>query len=397
MQVIRSPIRSAILSHTSRLDRNPAGFQVVLAIGQSNAKGEYATRDPLLDADPTNAWQWDCKVGSPTYQTIIPATDPLKWNDSVGDYTSPATWLARNYSPGGARVLLVPCAIGATAMVGSVWQPGSPGGSLYENAITQANAALTAAQAIDPSSYFAGAYWVHGEADGGANVSQSTYASTLKDLIAGLRARITGASNSWFLVGQMPYETMQHEPWAGTRAIHYAHKQVGLEVTRCKFVPGPRGYTVQPGVNRHYTAPGVRLFGAALAGMVATAAAKTSPEALPTATAPASLASSSVTTSGFVLTWSAPNADNFEVELSSNGGSSWTPQSRTWGDTASHTFTGLAGGTAHKVRVRGIYIGTPSAWTELDVNTQFNGYHFEADTLVAAPANVTLYTGGAEF
>jgi hypothetical protein len=153
---------------------------------------------------------------------------------------------------------------------------------------------------------------------------------------------------------------------------------------------------VQPGVNRHYNAAGVRLFGAALAGMVATAAGKTSPEALPTATAPASLASSSVTTSGFVLTWSAPNADTFEVELSSNVGANWSAQSRTWGDTASHTFTGLAAGTAYKVRVRGVYIGTPSAWSEFDVSTQFNGYNFESDTVGAAPANITLYTGGAE-
>ena len=371
-------------------------FAVVLAIGQSNAKGEYATRDPLIDTNPAGAFQFDCKVGSPTYQTIIAASDPLKWNDSAGDYTSPASWLARSYSPPGARILIVPCAIGATAMVGSVWQPGNPGGSLYENAITQANAALAAAQAVAPGSYFAGAYWVQGEADGSASVSQATYAATLKDLITGIRARVTGAANSWFLVGQMPYETMQHEPWAGTRPIHYAHKQVGLEVPRCKFVPGPRGYTVQPGVNRHYNAAGVRLFGAALAGMIATAAAKTVAEALPTATDPASVAVSSITTSGFVLTWSAPNADTFEVELSSNGGANWSAQSRTWGDTASHTFTGLAAGTAYKARVRGIYIGTPSAWAEWDVSTQFNGYNFESDTVGAAPANVTLLTGGAE-
>ena len=373
-----------------------APFAVVLAIGQSNAMGEYATKDALIDTDPAGVSQWGANASAGTYQTIFQAADPLAWNANIGSTTSPATWLARSYTPPGARVLIVPCAIGATAMVGSVWQPGNPGGSLYENAITQANAALTAAQAVAPGSYFAGAYWVQGEADGGASVSQATYAAALKDLIAGLRTRITGASSSWFLIGQMPYETMQHEPWAGTRAIHYAHKQVGLEVTRCKFVPGPRGYTVQPGVNRHYTAAGVRLFGAALAGMVATAAAKTAPESLPTAAAPSSLASSSVTASGFVFTWAAPNADTFEVELSSNGGTSWAPQNRTWGDTASHTFTGLAAGAAYKARVRGVYIGAASAWAELDVSTQFNGYNFEVDTVGAAPANVTLYTGGAE-
>lgn len=373
--------------------------RVVLAIGQSNSQGR-ANLDATVDIVDGSVWQYGCYATDARYKTIFSGQDPLHWPEFVNTgIVSPANWFARTFArKERAPVIIVPCGFGQTGLVGSRWQPGNPGGDLYENAIARANEAVAAAALLFGAAKFAGCYWVQGENDGDAGVTQATYAATLNNLITGIRARVTGASESWFVIGSMPYETMQFYP--GTQAIYYAHRQVGAEVARCVFVPGPRNQTITPGSNRHYTAAGTRQIGSAMAQAVAVAATKTSGSSIPAPAQVTEVAASNPTYQSCYLVWSAvPGADNYLVEYAPQSGGSWTTAVRTWGDAVTMTVTGLAASTPYLIRVTAIsagVAGVPSAAASITTSAAPAAeytYTFEGDTSGAAPAGFTVSTG----
>ncbi len=80
----------------------------------------------------------------------------------------------------GARVLLIPCAVGGTAI--GKWQKGQ---RLYDETIRRAKLALS--QAPKGKARIAGALWLQGEADSGSPERIDAYAGRLDKMIADLR------------------------------------------------------------------------------------------------------------------------------------------------------------------------------------------------------------------
>lgn len=268
--VICTPVAALMAAGLTNPD--DVGFDIILCAGQSNMEGN-PTSDPLIDVgDPGSVFQWaNSSADTATYRQIITGVDPLYMPGGVRTgKTGLATWAAKAYMgtiPRNRKILLVPVAVGSTGLVGSVWAAGSPGGTYYERAISDSNLAITAALLMYPNSRFVGTFWAQGEADGLNGTTQAQYAAGLKAVIAGFRSRITGATNSWFIISAMtPSGITNH---TGEGVIDLAHTQVAAETDKCVKVPSITGYDSDV----HWTAPGARIMGTRLG--IATVAAKT--------------------------------------------------------------------------------------------------------------------------
>jgi hypothetical protein len=253
------------------VDPDDVGYDIVLCIGQSNMVGR-GTIDTLMDAVDSRVMQFGGASAQGRYRTIFSGASPTHNAETLQNTLSPQTHFGKAYAasiPANRSVLLVPCAYGGTTLVTpnfngfttAPWSVGSPGGSLYENAIAQANLALTEAQKTYPNSRIVGMIWHQGESDGDNNVSQSAYATALVAMIAGLRARITGAANAWFIIGGLMPEAIASNG-AKYTAIRDAHIQVAAATSKCVYVAGPSGYQAD---TWHYTAGGSRILGARMA------------------------------------------------------------------------------------------------------------------------------------
>lgn len=250
-------------------DPSDVGFDIILCAGQSNMEGN-PTSDPLIDiGDPGQVYQWaDYPTDSATYRQIITGVDPLYMPSGIRTgKTGLATWAAKAYLgtiPRNRKVLLVPVAVGSTGLVGSFW---AVGGTYYTRSITETNLAITAALAMYPNSRFVGTFWAQGEADGLNGTTQAQYAAGLKAVIAGFRANITGAANSWFIINAMTPEGITAH--TGEVVIDLAHTQVAAEVNKCVKTSPISGMAADV----HWTAAGVRIMGTRMG--LATVAAKT--------------------------------------------------------------------------------------------------------------------------
>lgn len=242
------------------VDPDDVGFDIILCAGQSNMEGNPAW-DPLIDVgDPGSVYQWaNSSADSATYRQIISGVDPLYMPGGVRtSKTGLATWAAKAYLgtiPRNRKILLVPVAVGSTALVGSFWEVG---GQYYNRAISDTNLAIAAALAMYPNSRFVGTWWAQGEADGLTGTTQAQYAAGLKAVIAGFRSGITGATNSWFVISPMTPEGITAH--TGEVVIDLAHTQVAAEVDKCVKVATLTGKAADV----HWTAPGVRIMGTRL-------------------------------------------------------------------------------------------------------------------------------------
>lgn len=269
---------SAASMNWGYINPHDPGFDIIICAGQSNMQGQMSP-DSTIDVSDPRVYAWGgCPSDSATYQKIALAADPLK-HYTIAPGMGPATWFGKTYAgmiPSNRKVLLVPVAKGATYLVAQTaeWAPGDgtggglvASGYLYENAITQANAALAAAQLLFPNSRIVGTIWLQGESDAAYTVSQIRYAAALKTLIQGFRNRMTGAQNSWFLIAGMIGEYVANV--SGTTAaygpIDQAHQQVAAEVARCAYFPGVSGYQFSPSNTVHYNTTGARIMGCGLA------------------------------------------------------------------------------------------------------------------------------------
>lgn len=296
-EIVETVIADAI--NNGLLDPDDVGFDIVLCAGQSNMAGR-GTLDAMFDMADSRVWQFGCDPATAQaayYRKIFSGADPLHMAEGIATgKTGPATSFARAYAastPTNRRVLLIPLAEGGTALVGGStpkWAPGNPGGTRYENAITQTNLAITAAKAIYPNSRVVGAIWVQGENDAINNITQAVYAAALKSLIAGWRARITGAADMWFVMGGMVPEQIANFP-VSYGAIVAAQQQVAAEVDKCAYVPGPTGFAATSDTI-HYKSEGSRILGGRMA--LAVAAAKRSVGAVVADTAKPSVVAAAV-------------------------------------------------------------------------------------------------------
>lgn len=278
---------------------NDAGFDIVLCAGQSNMEGNPAS-DANIDIGDPRVFQWaNSSADTGTYRQIITGADPLYMPGGVrAGKVGPATWFAKSYLmtiPQNRKVLLVPVAVGSTGLVGSVWQSGSPGGTYYERAIADTSLAIAAALLWYPNSRFVGTIWAQGEADGLNGTTQAQYAAGLKAVIAGFRARITGAASSWFVISAMTPEGIAAH--TGEAVINLAHQQVAIETDKCAFVPSVSGMAADV----HYTAPGIRIMGSRLGLAVKTAIAHVGVDATPPTAVSASVANATPTTASIAV------------------------------------------------------------------------------------------------
>lgn len=332
------------------------GYDIILCAGQSNMAGR-GTLDSSIDVTTERIYQYGGVSTDSRYQTVYLAADGLSHPEGIRTTSiGPSMSFARNYIsqiPATRRVLLVPVAWGGTALAtaSGPWNPSagaSPGtapsnavaGSLYENAISQANKAIATAQIQFPNSRFVGTIWIQGETDGDNAISQNAYATALDTLIAGFRSRITGASTSWFIIGQMLPDGITLR--SNYQTINAAHIDTLQRNTRIGFAYGIAGSSYQNGDNLHYNAAGDRIIGTRMSQQVNAAKANTSTSLpVPPSTAPTV---TSLSTSSVRVSWDAPlcRVTDYVINYRVSPNGAWNQWAHTASPGRTTTITGLS-------------------------------------------------------
>lgn len=342
----------------------PDYYDIVLLAGQSNMSGR-GTYNAGIDTTDANVYQYGCYDGAGTYRTIFAGSDPLTMPDTVAapNGVGPGMFFAKRYSAVyNRKVLLVPFARGGTSLVtgSTTWSPYGTNDADYLSAIDQANRAVTAAVAAFPGSSFKGICWLQGEGDGENSVTTAAYQSALADLIAGMRAGITGATSAWFVMGQMVPEAISFR--AGYPAIDTAHTNIGTNYPYATKVTIGTGY--DSGDQLHYNAAGARLMGTTMANGVATAGSNAGESVVGQVTG---LTTGTATNTSMPLSWTAPASGtvrDYQIQYSLAGVNSWTTVSDGVSTATSGTATGLTAGTSYDFRVRATnYNTTAGAWS----------------------------------
>lgn len=226
----------------------------VLLLGQSNCVGWDANPfDTRLDYIPAGLMQFSPDgAGNAAYaRKLVPASNPLMWPNSQATSwgVSPgphfAAWLNVTGVERGPLVL-IPAAVGGTALVGSRWA--YPSGDLCQQAISAAQQFLNEV----PGSRIGYIVIVQGEADVSAAVSSAAYRAAFDGLLSGIRS-IPGISDAVVVVGSMVPEWVAANS-AAASAIAAVHEEAPLRMPRCIYVAGATG--AANGV--HYTAAGYR-------------------------------------------------------------------------------------------------------------------------------------------
>lgn len=343
-------------------------YDIVLLAGQSNMSGR-GTYDAGIDTTDASVFQYGGYSSEGTYRTIFAGSDPLTMPDKPSVGVGPGMFFAKRYKQlTGKKVLLVPCAQGGTSIVaGAVtWSPYGSFDANLSSAITQTNLAVTAAVAAFPGSSVKGILWLQGEGDGANSVAQATYATALYEVAKKLRATITGASNAWFVIGQMMPEAISFQGGTYT-GIDAAHTTVGANATGATKVAIGTGYN--SGDNLHYNAAGARAMGTAMANAVSTAIANAG-EAAPGVVT--SLSAGTPGSTSVTLTWVAPASGttrDYEIQRSLAGANSWTTIVRIASTTASQAIGGLTASTAYDFRVRALNFGVGGSFTTITATT----------------------------
>lgn len=331
------------------------GYDVILLAGQSNMVGYGAPLSYPTDAGGARLFQF--AQNGPSINTIVPANEPLLHPDATGvdnNYIGHAVACAKLYANAiisSRAVLLVPCAVGGTAFSGNRWNPGD---DLFEAAVVAANAAV----ASGSGNQFVGVLWHQGEWD--VSLSAGDYAFRLDRAVAAFRARITGATNSWFVLGQMVPETIAAD--ASLFQIDRAHQNTPLRLLKAAMWQGATG--TSDGGN-HYNAARQRLNGAAAYAALSFLSSSTVVPGQVAGLTVGAISDTSVT-----LAWSSPNvgaiATDYLIEYRQTGVSLWQTFAHPRQPATSMFVTGLGAGTPYDFRVSAISTpgtGVPSAVT----------------------------------
>lgn len=400
-------------------DESALGYDIIGCWGQSNMAGRGAV-DTSIDVTHPRVFQFGGASGDARYRTIFLASEKLHHAEGTNTtQCGPALAFARAYADLVAphrRVLLVPAAVGGTAMVANPapWSPdansippGSPPNagvksSLYENAIYQAISAVNAARTLFPSSRYVGTIWLQGESDAIANITTAQYLAALTALTTGIRSRIPDAGQSWFIAGQ--HVAVQQRNSLHYQTIDAAMVQMlstidrtGLALNVPDGVLSWDGLTVvstQNGDNLHYNALGQRMMGLRFAQQVRPAIANTAASTvlLPPPVAPSA---SVVSETSIALEWVAPmcRASNYAIGYRVAGQQAWTAWARVPFSAAypvasamrRETITGLTTGVSYEFAVATINANGTSAWSPVAT----------ARPAAVAPGQVTGLTVGA--
>lgn len=172
---------------------NGCGNVLLLIAGQSNAKGSLGP-DPknvpayLKDNPIPSTFIWK---GSNFAQLTINNNETSNDNHGIELNFGYLSQLTRN-----GNVYIVKVAEGSTGFVDNQWNPGDP---LYNDLVTQANAAIADLNSTNTQFHFGGLYWNQGEKETSTGGTSDIYASLLGTMVSGLRSAITGASNMRFM------------------------------------------------------------------------------------------------------------------------------------------------------------------------------------------------------
>lgn len=217
---------------------------IIPVVGQSNAWGRG---DPIAPGtNDVHPQVFTIPQQGASTGMVIPAVDPLAhpFSGISTGMRGFAVRFARLYANAhpGVRVVLVPSATGTTGFFGGnssyTWAPSRVGESgvtnLYADAIARVNSAVSAFPGIVRVPVI---LWHQGESDAADNVTATNYRTEFENLIAGMRAGITGAADAVFLVGQMAAEFRSDA--SGAAAIDGVHSATPGRVTRTGFAPAP--------------------------------------------------------------------------------------------------------------------------------------------------------------
>ena len=421
----------------------PTGYNIIIVAGQSNSVGlapsitADTTPDTLGPGGTELVKQFGTVRSLGNYGTIFSGADPLtlaQGGVNSGN-TSIGSQFARAYAAAtGRKTLIVHVGYSNTDLIGTIkaWQysatpanpPATTGGNvsvtasnLYANMIYEANRALTAAQALDAGSAIVGLIWAQGENDANQSITGSVYYDALSAVIDGFRAQVTGAANTWCLIGGMVPEAIYEDALVNNvyhnfRRIHRAHKRLAAVKPRTAFVRGDWG-----GADRATDVAGGQLGAihyrvrSAVVSMAARAlAARTAAVARTTGASVAAPGApsiqSAVATSGQSIRvqvnrdWSQGNTD-LAVRVKPSASGTWTTYyagGQGVYETGEVVFIGgLTNSTAYDVQIADINAIGQSNWSATASVTTLasseSQYTFEDDTLGAAPAGCTSYLG----
>jgi hypothetical protein len=342
------------------------GYDVWLLAGQSNTSGRAADFDSArIDVSDPRYWQY--AASGPYANRISLAVEPLGFPDSTTGMGI-ANAFAQKYLasvPVSRKLLVVPAAYGGTGFIvpdtnggQRTWltSAANDGNNLYENAIQQTLAALAAA---GPKARLAGILWLQGETDAlnGSSGAPAAYAGRLDALIDGFRSRF-GIADLPFILGQMRADVIANGSTFQT--VNAVHIDTPRRKVRTAFAYGPVGAAFYNNDTLHYNAAGERFNGAAMFNVVATALANN------VGTAPSAPLSVSVSQAGTAVraTWARPvgRATDYNVQFSTNAGTSWTDVTRSASIDNSATLGALPVGTSVTTRVRTVNETGTSGW-----------------------------------
>lgn len=332
----------------------PAGYSydIVLVWGSSNAAGR-GVFDAGVDTTDPLVVQFNGNAASGTYRTVIQGIDPLKHPEPSLTGVGPAMFFAKAYSAASGRpVLLVPAAYGGTSMMSGTptWSPYGTNDRDYLNAIDQANRALATAVATYPTSKLVGMLAIPGGNDGDNLANREPYRTAFRDVILGMRAGISGASNAFVIIGQMLPENLT----AGTRAeIDAAQQEVAVLLPYCAWAAIGTGYNI--GDDLHYNAAGARLMGTTMQGRVASALTRTAALA---PGAPTMLAASGVRSGQVILNLAHPltggTVTDYNWQYRLVGSGTWLNIAHTADTKAAIDLFGLTASSNYEARAAGV-------------------------------------------
>eukprot|EP00903_Cladosiphon_okamuranus_P015191 g14044.t1 len=186
-----------------------AGSDVVLLMGQSNMSGSGKGYDAAIDGpnDP-RIKQWTRANKITTASEQLEHADTHTFDDTrVGMGTAFGRAYVQNLPPQ-RDVLLVPTAYRGTKLVDGPW---SPGGDLFEDAVTRLEAALASNEGTKGNCVGA-ILWHQGEKDAELSVDQDAYESSWIDMISELRSRIPAASEAPVILGEFTEKQVEKHP-----------------------------------------------------------------------------------------------------------------------------------------------------------------------------------------
>ncbi|WP_341213291.1 sialate O-acetylesterase [uncultured Limimaricola sp.] len=260
----------------------------------------------------------------------------------------------------GVDLLLVPAARGGTGFVDDRWNPGD---DLYVDAVSRANRAM----ALAANSVFGGILWHQGEAETGSATSADAHASRLDALIAGLRRDIAAAGPTTpFLLGGMVPE------WVAKDALRQ-QVQAQIEATPDRVAHAAYVETSATAPDQvggvHFDAASLRLLGARYAQALGAAAVNV-------AAAPGQVTDLRLTPGDgqIALSWSQPPMNrsaitDYLVEVTSDGGETWSVLSEGDGPDAGRVHAGLINGTRYGYRVTAVNAAGPGQVSGIESET----------------------------